>query len=178
LRASCPRAGACDTRRSIVNHFTAWSRAARRTRSLCTEPTRAETILPQESHSARRASPHHFVRDVRARPNDLAFSCERTNVNSDHKMMVGAFVCCNGLLGRPLIRIMLGAQTQAPRSGVSSMVDCHTRVASHLTNQSRSRCPAYARQLLSHRRVRRIAFNREAPYGVVAGGPAHSILAH
>jgi hypothetical protein len=98
LRASCPRAGACDTRRSIVNHFTAWSRAARRTRSLCTEPTRAETILPQESHSARRASPHHFVRDVRARPNDLAFSCERTNVNSDHKMMVGAFVCCNGVL--------------------------------------------------------------------------------
>jgi hypothetical protein len=70
LRASCPRAGACDTRRSIVNHFTAWSRAARRTRSLCTEPTRAETILPQESHSARRASPHHFVRDARARHND------------------------------------------------------------------------------------------------------------
>jgi hypothetical protein len=29
----------------------------------------------------------------------LAFSCERTKMNSDHTMMRGAFVCCNGLLG-------------------------------------------------------------------------------
>jgi hypothetical protein len=28
----------------------------------------------------------------------LAFSCERTAMNPDQKMMVGAFVCCNGLL--------------------------------------------------------------------------------
>jgi hypothetical protein len=31
-------------------------------------------------------------------PNDLAFSCERTAMNSDQKMMLGAFVCCNGVL--------------------------------------------------------------------------------
>jgi hypothetical protein len=28
----------------------------------------------------------------------LAFSCERTKMDSDQSMMVGAFVCCNGLL--------------------------------------------------------------------------------
>jgi hypothetical protein len=33
------------------------------------------------------------------RPNDLAFSCERTKMNSDQYMMRGAFVSCNGLLG-------------------------------------------------------------------------------
>jgi len=32
-------------------------------------------------------------------PNDLAFSCERTKQHSDQKMMRGAFVGCNGLLG-------------------------------------------------------------------------------
>jgi hypothetical protein len=31
--------------------------------------------------------------------NDLAFTCERTNMDLDQLMMVGAFVCCNGLLG-------------------------------------------------------------------------------
>jgi hypothetical protein len=37
--------------------------------------------------------------DVRLLANDLAFSCERTKMNSDHAKMVGAFVCCNGVLG-------------------------------------------------------------------------------
>jgi hypothetical protein len=32
-------------------------------------------------------------------PNDLAFSCERTKMNSDQLIMFGAFVCCNGVLG-------------------------------------------------------------------------------
>jgi hypothetical protein len=31
--------------------------------------------------------------------NDVAFSCERTRRKSDRWMMVGAFVCCNGVLG-------------------------------------------------------------------------------
>jgi len=36
-------------------------------------------------------------------------------------MMVGAFVCCNGLLGRPLVRPVPGA---GPRASTRRFVHC------------------------------------------------------
>jgi hypothetical protein len=48
----------------------------------------------------------NFVfRHIRLRPNDLAFSCERTAMNSDHTMILGPFVCCNGMLGGAALRL-------------------------------------------------------------------------
>jgi hypothetical protein len=41
----------------------------------------------------------HLMRSRWLRPNVLAFSCERTAMNSDPTIKSRAFVCCNGGLG-------------------------------------------------------------------------------
>jgi hypothetical protein len=89
-RSHCPAlsrqrlsTSACHAKLSLANYFTAWSRAAPRTRSLRAEPMRAEAILPQGSRSPRRSSPHDLIRDARARHNDLAFSCEAANAMNE-----------------------------------------------------------------------------------------------
>jgi hypothetical protein len=77
---------------------TASMRAAQRTRSLraCSGAKEHFCHSPLACH----AVPYFITWSVMigARHNDLAFSCERTWRVSDQLMMVGAFVCCNGLL--------------------------------------------------------------------------------
>ena len=135
------------------------------------------------------------------RANDLAFSCERTCRISDHWMMRGAFVGCNGLLGRPLVRIASSERTQ---TSILRFVHCASAqargdqpeesivisVAPHAypaPAQARGDQPeesivislrCLARQRSSRRRVRRSALQQIDLDGIHASGQAHSIIAH